>query len=71
MAQKYVVQVRGTFGGSIGGWRPGITGSLNQTGTSDEEASTFDASEHADDAFEMIVAEGALAEDVRIIERDA
>lgn len=39
---KFQVQVRGDFGGAVGGWRPACTGTENQTRTSDDAASTFD-----------------------------
>lgn len=45
---KHMVQVRGAFGGEVGSaWRPAISGTLNQTGQADAEASTFDSSEEA------------------------
>jgi hypothetical protein len=39
---RCIVEVKGSFGGTTGGWRPASTGTENQTGMSDEEASTFD-----------------------------
>ena len=44
---SYQIQVRGEWGGSVGGWRPAITGTLNQTGQSDDYASTEDTHEAA------------------------
>lgn len=37
---RYQIQVTGEWGGSVGSWRPSITGTLNQTGHSDEWASS-------------------------------
>lgn len=46
----YRVEVRGEWAGAAddGRWRPLCSGTLNQTGKSDEEASTFDTREEAD-----------------------
>jgi len=66
-ANSYRVEVRGSFGGTVGGWRPAITGTLNQTGRSDEEASRFANSDEADEAVTLCVAEGARREDLRIV----
>lgn len=45
---RYMIQVRGEWGGATSSaWRPAITGTINQTGRSDIDASTFDK---ADDA---------------------
>lgn len=49
MGSKYRVEVRGTWAGeSSTVWRPAISGTLNQTGKSDLEASTFPSYEFAD-----------------------
>lgn len=53
-ANKYQVQVTGPFAGSVGDWRPGITGTLNQTGKPDAEASTFATSGAAYDALALV-----------------
>lgn len=37
------------------GWHPAITGTVNQTGESDEVASTFEAREEAILAFELAI----------------
>lgn len=37
----FMVEVRGEWGGAVGGWRPAASGTENQTGMSDAEASTF------------------------------
>lgn len=66
--RRYQVQVRGTFADSLGGWRPGITGTLNQTGQSDEQASTFADEPSADAAAALVLDEGARPDDVRVIE---
>jgi hypothetical protein len=41
-AVRCIVEVKGAFGGGTGGWRPAATGTENQTGRADAEASTFD-----------------------------
>ena len=46
--EKFQVQVSGRFGGGLGGWRPACTGTENQTGGSDEDASTFDTYDEAE-----------------------
>lgn len=68
LANRYRVEVRGTFGGSIGGWRPAITGTLNQTGRSDEDASSTPSADEAAEYAELVIENGALREDVRIVE---
>lgn len=65
---RYRVEVRGTFSGSFGGWRPAITGTLNQTGGSDEEASSTPSADEAAEYAELVIENGALREDVRIVE---
>ncbi len=40
-ATRCIVEVKGAFGGTTGGWRPAATGTENQTLVSDQEASTF------------------------------
>jgi hypothetical protein len=47
MIAQYRVEVRGEWGGMVGGWRPAITGILNQTGRDDDAASTTDTHEEA------------------------
>lgn len=37
---SFQIQVRGEWAGAVGGWRPAVAGTVNQTGLSDEEAST-------------------------------
>lgn len=49
----YRVEVRGTFGG----WRPAITGTLNQTGKSDAEASTVETYADAEKLYESALVE--------------
>lgn len=51
--QTFQIQVRGSFGGTTGGWRPAVTGTLNQTGRSDAEASTFDH-DIPDDVIDLV-----------------
>ena len=53
---RYQVQVRGQYGGAVGDWRPAITGTLNQTGQSD------------DDAVTLALESGADSGDVRVVE---
>lgn len=69
-APRYLVQVRGAFGGSAGGWRPGITGTLNQTGHDDRIASSFDRRDEADAAVEAVLSAGAAPEDVRVLDAE-
>lgn len=47
MAYQVQVICNEWAGGLQSGWRPAIAGALNQTGLSDEEASTFDTEEEA------------------------
>lgn len=65
---RYRVEVRGEFGGAVGGWRPAICGTLNQSGLSDAKASTFDDADDAEEALAVVLAEGADEEDTRIVE---
>jgi hypothetical protein len=51
----YQVQVRGEWGGSVGGWRPAITGTLNQTGRDDAWASTADTHEEAQATLDQAI----------------
>ena len=62
---RHRVEVRGPFGGTDGGWRPAITGTLNQSGKSDEHASTLDTESEASDAAAMVLEAGAASDDVR------
>lgn len=64
----YQVQVRGEFGGATGGWRPAITGTLNQTGASDEAASTFADEPDADSAASLVLDSIGDPESVRVVE---
>ena len=52
---SYQVQVTGEWGGSVGGWRPAITGTLNQTGQSDAWASTCDSHDAASALLDDLV----------------
>jgi hypothetical protein len=53
---KYQIQYRGNWAGSSSSrWKPAIAGTLNSTGTSDEEASTFATFESAQDVLENVV----------------
>jgi hypothetical protein len=51
-AKPYLLQVTGEWAGEVGGWRPAIAGTVNQTGLTDEEASTFRTHEEASLALE-------------------
>jgi hypothetical protein len=68
MANSFQVQVRGVFGGTSDGWRPAITGTLNQTGLSDAEASTFESYGAAQEALGLVQESGATVEDARVVE---
>jgi len=41
MSKAVTLEVSGEWAGTIGGWRPAVSGSLNQTNESDEHASLF------------------------------
>jgi len=47
--------------------RPGITGTLNQTGLSDADASTFDARKEAEEALAELVAMGAVTSGTMVV----
>lgn len=64
----YQIQVRGEWAGSVGGWRPAVSGSVNQTGLSDEHASTFASEIEAEAALVALVREGAHEAELRIVE---
>jgi hypothetical protein len=49
------LEVSGEWGGAVGDWRPAITGTHNQTGRSDEEASSFETHDDAMAAYENLV----------------
>lgn len=68
MTNKFQVQVRGDFGGTSDGWRPAITGTLNQTGQGDDYASTAESYGEAQELLGMVHAAGASADDTRVIE---
>lgn len=59
MATRYVVEIVSPSGRPWGysptsHWSPAFTGNLNQTGRSDDAASTFDSRDAAEDALESI-----------------
>jgi len=64
----YQVQVRGEFGGAVGGWRPGVTGTLNQTGQSDADASRAETEADAEELAALVLEAGASPDDVRVVE---
>ncbi len=68
MASKFQVQARGEFGGTSGGWRPAITGTLNQTSLSDADASTTESYGEAQELLALVQNEGAAVEDTRVHE---
>ena len=45
---RYRIEVHGEWAGMVGAWRPAISGTLNQTGRDDVEASTFDTRDEAE-----------------------
>jgi hypothetical protein len=51
----YRIEVTGEFGGAVGGWRPAVTGALNQTGQSEEAASTFGTAAEAESVMHHVV----------------
>ena len=51
----FQIQVTGDWGGAIGGWRPAITGTLNQTGQDDAWASTEDTRDAAEATLDAVV----------------
>ena len=54
-AYRIMVKAREWAGRSASGWVPAISGTLNQTGKSDEEASTFDTYAEALDVADTLV----------------
>lgn len=53
--RSYRIEVRGEWAGSVSSdWRPAISGTLNQTGESDEEASTCDTHDEAQATLENV-----------------
>lgn len=63
----YHVEVLGPWAGATGrGWNPGVAGTLNQSGWSDDIASTFEDEDEATMAAHEVVAAGALKSHVRI-----
>jgi hypothetical protein len=56
MGARYQIQVTGEWGGAVlNGWRPAITGTLNQTGEDDGSASTFDTHDEAAWVLDRVV----------------
>jgi hypothetical protein len=56
--QVHILQVRGEWAGDVTpGWRPAVAGTLNQTGQSDEQASTFSSIEEAEATLGVVKAE--------------
>jgi hypothetical protein len=51
----YRIEVTGEWGGTVGGWRPAITGTLNQTGGDDEWASTCVGRDTARAMFDAVI----------------
>lgn len=45
----YMIEVRGVWAGGTGDWRPACSGTLNQSGFSDEYASSFDSRAEAEE----------------------
>lgn len=67
---KYKLEVRSNEWAGIlrNGWRPAIAGTLNQTGLSDNEASTYPTL--ADAEADVAIVWEQEPEDVRIVEVD-
>jgi len=51
----FQVQVTGEWAGVSGGWRPAVSGTLNETGRDDTWASTSDTREEAQDTLEYVL----------------
>jgi hypothetical protein len=49
----FMLEVTGEWAGCVGGWRPAIDGTMNQSGLSALEASTFDTFGEAIEAKEL------------------
>lgn len=71
MTTRFMVQVRGEWAGAAadGRWHPLCSGTLNQTGKSDEWASTFDTREEAE-SFAAQAIDGATESPIetRVVE---
>lgn len=53
---RYKIEFTGSWGGMLTpGWRPAITGTLNQTRQSDDEASTFSTHDEAASVLENVI----------------
>jgi hypothetical protein len=48
---RYQVQVSGPWAGSVGGWRPAVDGTMNQSGRPAAEASTFATEDEAEEVM--------------------
>jgi hypothetical protein len=68
MVKAYQAQVRGEFGGTTGGWRPAITGTLNQSEFSDEIASVAYTINEVVALITDAMREGADEDEVRYVE---
>jgi hypothetical protein len=50
----FQIQVTGEWAGVVGGWRPAISGTVNQTGESDDDASTFASHDEAQTTLDRV-----------------
>jgi hypothetical protein len=66
--KRFQIQVQGEWAGTTGGWRPGIAGTLNQTGQPDHRASTVDTVAEAFALQELVIAEGAPDYRIHVLE---
>jgi hypothetical protein len=55
VAAAFQIQVTGEWAGTLGGWRPAIAGTVNQTGESDAAASTFTTHDEASIALDRVI----------------
>jgi hypothetical protein len=66
---QYRIEVRGDWAGEIGGWRPVVDGTVNQTDQPAEEASTFATFEEAEAALEdAVLPQSDGEQEFRIVE---
>jgi hypothetical protein len=52
---RYQIQVRGEWAGRVGGWRPAVDGTINQTGLPAAEASTFASHDDAQACLDNVL----------------
>ena len=64
----FEIQVTGEWAGKLGGWRPAVDGTANQTGEPAEEASRFSTFEAAQDCLNAMSGDAAHRGQFRIVE---